>query len=160
MGISFTTTPDGKVRAAITGNTFTLLGKAGPLKDKFKGAKVWRWDGDKKQWYFDAESPDEAFEKISATRKAMGIAEGEYLVKPLEKPNTDAGVDIVAQTAHRSKGLEYDYVVLGEISRNQSRQKAKNCQKTTTRLTKLAKKMFACNMLRQPEQRKCLQLVL
>ena len=114
LGISFTTSPDGKVRAAITGNTYNLLGKAGPMKDKFKGAKIWRWDGDKKQWYFDAESPDEAFEKISATRKAMGIAEGEYLVKPLEKPNTDAGVDIVAQTAHRSKGLEYDYVVLGE----------------------------------------------
>lgn len=113
LGISFTTSPDGKVRAAITGNTYNLLGKAGPMKDKFKGAKIWRWDGDKKQWYFDANSPDDAFDKISATRKAMGIAEGEYLVKPLEKPNTDTGVDIVAQTAHRSKGLEYDYVVLG-----------------------------------------------
>jgi antirestriction protein ArdC/superfamily I DNA/RNA helicase len=115
IGLSFSPNGSGGYRAEITGNTYNLLGKDGPVKNNFKAAKVWRWDGAKKAWYTEATSEQDLFDKISRTRQAVGIAtgggEGGYIVPPMQRDADDNGPDFIAMTAHRSKGLEFDYVV-------------------------------------------------
>ena len=121
-GIKFSKTSDGKIKLAIDGDTYKIIGDAkSKFKQKFKDTKIWRWDGDKKQWYASANDEDDAFKKLTDTRSAMGIAagggeDGGWVVKPQQSPEDGSApqVDLVAQTAHRSKGLEFDIVIMGE----------------------------------------------
>ena len=121
-GIKFSKTSDGKIKLAIEGDTYKIIGDAkSKFKQKFKDTRIWRWDGDKKQWYASADNEDDAFKKLTDTRSAMGIAsgggeDGAWIVKPQQSPEDAATpkIDLVAQTAHRSKGLEFDIVIMGE----------------------------------------------
>jgi len=119
LDFSFVKSSDGKIRASLSGNTyFHLGGKADQRKKEKIKAGVLRWDKNanngKGEWYFEADSVDDAVAKIEKIRSNFGLAEGEWVVAPVQKAGSDGGVDIVAQTAHRSKGLEYDYIVLGD----------------------------------------------
>lgn len=123
ISLSFSKGPSGKIRVEVTGKTYPVLAKPGPVKQGFSDARVFRWDKDKKVWFFESDSEDEAFEKVKKTRESMGISSSDsteggtrYLVPPIrdeDDPDREI-VDVVAQTAHRSKGLEYGTVILAD----------------------------------------------
>lgn len=119
-GIKFNKKPDGSIRMDIVGDTYPIIGKDGPMKTKFKDTRLWRWDKDAKSWYTEASSEADAMDRLSKTRSAMGIVDsgsgtdGGWIVPPAVSEEDRPQIDVVAQTAHRSKGLEFDYVQLGE----------------------------------------------
>lgn len=109
---------DGKFIAVADGNTFNVkeLLKAQDPKTKKStfvfSSKDKPLFGEPAKWIATADTVEELYEKLENLRKVHNVSGGDYLLKPTAVKGAQKGVDIVAQTAHRSKGLEFDNVVL------------------------------------------------
>jgi|GEM_PF-792239 len=112
---------DGKFIAVAEGNTYPvkdLLKKRDPKTNRstftFVGKDKPQY-GEAGVWLTEANSIEELYEKLENLRKANDVAKGGYTLKPTSVAGAgggDLGPDIIAQTSHRSKGLEFDNLIL------------------------------------------------
>jgi superfamily I DNA/RNA helicase len=111
---------DGKFVAVADGNTFQVKNVLKGQDPKTKKS-TFAWSskdkpqfGEPNKWVTSADTIEELYEKLENLRKVNNLSGGSsFLLQPTPLQGAAKNsVDIVAQTAHRSKGLEFDNVIL------------------------------------------------